>query len=227
MDHTGHPDETARLVALGRDREAARRYAPDPSPSPHPVGGIVDTNEQLDAIFASLVEIGGNVTPDQLDNATPCKDFDVRGVLGHMIGGARFFGAQFRGEPAPEPPAPGTDLTGDDPVATFTAAMEELQAAVQTPGAYDRVIVAPFGEVPGAFIAQYLTLDGMVHSYDLASATGQTYAPSEELAAEVLAFATQAIAPEMRDGDTFAAEVTPPAGASSLERLVAFTGRTV
>jgi hypothetical protein len=35
------------------------------------------------------------------------------------------------------------------------------------------------------------------------------------------------IAPEARDGDTFAAEVTPPADASPIQRLVAFTGRAV
>jgi len=220
------PDETSRLVALGRDREAARRRTAPPEPVPHREG-TMDTNEQLDVILPALVEIAGNITPDQLGNPSPCRGFDVRGVLNHMIGGAGFFAAQLRGEPAPEPPPPGTDLAGDDPVATFTAAMEELHAATKTPGAYERTIVSPFGEVPGAFIAQFLALDGMVHAYDLAWATGQTYAPSEELAAEVLAIATKAIAPQMRDGDTFAAEVTPPADASNLVRLVAFTGRAV
>lgn len=187
----------------------------------------MDTNEQLDVIVPSLVEIARNVRPDQLGNPTPCRDFDVRGVLGHMIGGARFFAVQFRGEPAPEPPAPGDDPGGDDPVETFVAAMDELLAATKTPGAYERTVISPFGEVPGAAIARFLTLDGMVHAYDLASATGQTYAPSEELAAEVLAFAQQGIAPQMRDGDTFAEPVTPPADASNLIRLVAFTGRSV
>lgn len=187
----------------------------------------METTEQLEVILPSLVEIAGNVEPDQMGNPSPCRDFDVRGVFNHMIGGARFFAAQFRGEAPPEPPAPGTDLTGDDPIATFTAAMDELLAATKAPGALERTVVAPFGSVPGSVVARFLTLDGMVHAYDLASATGQTYAPPEELAAEVLAFAKGAIAPEMRDGDTFAAEVTPPAGASSLVRLVCFTGRTV
>jgi hypothetical protein len=31
----------------------------------------------------------------------------------------------------------------------------------------------------------------------------------------------------MRDGDTFALETNPPAGANLLEKLVAFSGRTL
>lgn len=187
----------------------------------------MDTQEQLEVILPSLVDIAAHITPDQMGNPSPCADFDVRGVCNHMIGGARFFAAQLRGEPAPEPPAPGTDLAGDDPATTFAAAMDELLAATRTPGAYERTVVAPFGAVPGAVVARFLTLDGMVHAYDLATATGQVYAPPEELVAEVLAFAEQAIAPEMRDGDTFAAATTPPPDASTLVRLVAFTGRAV
>lgn len=231
MEPTTGPDETARLVALGRDREAAHLHTAAPSgPATRPTrapGGTLDTHDQLDVILPSLVGIASNVTPDQMGNPSPCREFDVRGVFNHMIGGARFFAAQFRGEAPPAPPAPGTDLCGDDPVATFVTAMDELLAATKAPGAFERTVVAPFGEAPGSVVAQFLTLDGMVHAYDLAVATGQTYEPSEDLAAEVLAFAKQAIAPEMRDGDTFAAEVPAPAGASTLERLVAFTGRNV
>jgi uncharacterized protein (TIGR03086 family) len=187
----------------------------------------VDTQEQLEAILPSLADIARHITPDQMGNPSPCAAFDVRGVMSHMIGGAGFFAAQFRGEPVPTPPAPGTDLTGDDPAATFVAAMDDLLAATRAPGAYERTVVAPFGEVPGAMVARFLTLDGMVHAYDLATATGQSYSPPDDLVAEVLAFAEQAIAPEMRDGDTFAAAVTAPADASTLEQLVAFTGRAV
>lgn len=220
-------DETARLVALGRDREAARRHTRAPSQTVHTTGGTVNPNEQLDVILPSLVDLARAITPDQLGNPSPCAAFDVRGVLCHMIGGAGFFAAQFCGEPAPVPPAPDTDLGGDDPVATFVAAMEALHAAIASPGALDRTVVAPFGEVPGEVAARFLALDGMVHGYDLATATGQAYAPPGPLVEEVMAFAAQAIVPEMRDGDTFAAAVEPAADATPIVRLAAFTGRAV
>jgi hypothetical protein len=44
---------------------------------------------------------------------------------------------------------------------------------------------------------------------------------------EIDGFARQALTDGMRDGDTFAAAVTAPADANSLERVVAFSGRTI
>jgi uncharacterized protein (TIGR03086 family) len=75
--------------------------------------------------------------------------------------------------------------------------------------------------------ARFVALDGLVHGWDLATATGQAYDPPTELVEEVDGFARQAIADPMRDGDTFAAAVEPPADATAMERLAAFTGRTV
>ena len=48
--------------------------------------------------------------------------------------------------------------------------------------------------------------DGLVHGWDLSRATGLPYEPPDDLVAEVDAFARQFVQPEMRDGDTFAAE---------------------
>jgi uncharacterized protein (TIGR03086 family) len=70
-------------------------------------------------------------------------------------------------------------------------------------------------------------MDGLVHGWDIATATGQSYEPSADIVAEVDAFTRQAISEDMRDGDTFAAAVEPPVGASALVQLVAFTGRQV
>lgn len=83
---------------------------------------------------------------------------------------------------------------------------------------------SPFGAMPGDAFARFVVLDGLVHGWDLATATGQTYEPSEMLVAEVDAFARQTIAPPMRGGDTFAAAVEPPAGATPIEQLAALPG---
>jgi hypothetical protein len=49
----------------------------------------------------------------------------------------------------------------------------------------------------------------------------------DDVVAAVDEFARAALSAEMRDGDTFKAETNPSAGASRLERLVAFSGRMV
>lgn len=185
----------------------------------------MDVNDQLDEILPGLTTVASRISPDQMANQSPCANFDVRGLFNHLIGGATAFAAQFRGEEPPAPPPPGTDLAGAEPYRNLRAAIDSLAAAMKSPGALDRTIVTPFGALPGAFVAQFLTVDGMVHTWDLATATGQAYAPDDALAGEVLAFAQGAIAPELRDGDTFAAAVQLDAGASNLDQLVAFTGR--
>jgi uncharacterized protein (TIGR03086 family) len=105
--------------------------------------------------------------------------------------------------------------------------MVDLLDAVRSKGAMTRMVEAPFGEVPGEVFARFVAFDGLVHGWDIATATGQAYDPPAELVDEVSTFARQALAPEMRDGDTFADEASVADSADALTRLVAFSGRTV
>jgi uncharacterized protein (TIGR03086 family) len=129
------------------------------------------------------------------------------------------FAAAFRGETPQEP-----DLS--DPLAGIGPALGELVAAIHAPGALERSVATPAGEAAGAEFARFVVLDGLVHGYDLAVATGQAYDPDPALVAEVTEFAGPALAP-LRDGDTFKAAVAPPADASPIERLAALTGREI
>ena len=181
----------------------------------------MDPITQLDHVLPMRDALVAGLDADDLSKPTPCATFDVRGVLTHMVGGATMFASAFRGE-APA----GGDLP-QDVVAAFPGAMGELRAAAGSAGALERTIAAPFGEVPGEVFARFVALDGLVHGWDIATATGRPYDPPADLVAAVDGFARQAIGEEMRDGDTFAAATEPPAGATPIERLVAFTGRTV
>lgn len=212
-------DEVNRLIQLGRDREAAELAGQCPTPTDK--GTAMDPCTQIDAILPLLCDLVAPLEGAQLDAPTPCANFDVRGVLQHMVGGATMFAAAFRGE---TPQAP--DLDGDL-VAAFPVALSNLQQAVRSPGALERTVSAPFGDVPGDVFARFVALDGLVHGWDIATATGQRYEPPADVVATVDAFARQAITDDLRDGDTFAAAVEPPAGASPLVALVAFTGRQV
>jgi uncharacterized protein (TIGR03086 family) len=179
----------------------------------------MDALSQLDELGPLLAGTVSEITPDQLDNATPCADFTVHGVLEHMIGGATMFTAAFRGT---EPTAPETA----DVLQSFGPVLQGLAEAMHEPGALDRTIDAPFGQVPGETFARFVVLDGLVHGWDLATATGQTYDPPDTLVADVQAFAESAI-PPLRGPGAFADAVEPPASATPIERLAAFTGRQV
>ncbi|MEY2567656.1 MAG: hypothetical protein QOE35_2185 [Actinomycetota bacterium] len=179
----------------------------------------MDVHNQLDELGPLLAGVVGKITPDQLGHPTPCAHFDVQGVLAHMIEGATAFTAAFRGVDAP--PA-----VTDDVLAGFGPTLTALAEAVHTADSLDRTIASPLGEMPGATLARYVVLDGLVHGWDLATATGQAYEPPDALVAEAESFARETLAP-LRDGDTFAEPVDPPLFATPMQRLAAFTGRRV
>ena len=178
----------------------------------------MDPRSQLDEVGPLLAGVVGNITPDQLDTPTPCASFTVRGVLEHMIGGATQFTAAFGGQPA--------EADTSDVLAAFGPVLTALAESIHAPGALDRTVDAPFGPTPGDAFASFVVLDGLVHGWDLATATGQAYEPSDALVAGVDAFAHQALDP-LRDGETFCAAQQPPASATPIERLAAYTGRKV
>jgi uncharacterized protein (TIGR03086 family) len=200
------------LIEAGLDRQAAQLGA-----SHHRRRPPMDPLTQLDQLGPLLVGVVATITPDQLDQPTPCAEFTVRGVLEHMVGGATAFAAAYRGE-TPAPP----DVT--DVLAAFGPALGDLAAAVNAPGALDRTVAAPFGDLPGETFARFVVLDGLVHGWDLSGATGQPYDPPDALVAAVDAFAHQVLDP-LRDGQTFGPAVEPSPGATPIERLAAYTGR--
>ena len=139
--------------------------------------------EQLAIIIPTLTALVDQLDPTDLGNSTPCANFTVHGVLDHMIGGATNFVPAFRGESPQEIGAPSVP-TEHVPTAEFRAAMTNLLAAVNSPGAMERTVSAPFGDVPGSVFARFVAFDGLVHGYDIASSSGLTYAAPADVVAE-------------------------------------------
>ncbi len=185
----------------------------------------MDATEQLNHVLPDLTDTVRRIQVMQMNDPTPCSEFTVHGVLDHMMVGAATFTYLFRGEEPPtiEPPA----VYGWVPVKEFGEAMDDLLDAVSSPGATERTLPTPMGDLPGETFARFVAFDGLIHGWDLTTATGQPYDPPEELVATVDEFARAAITPDMRAAGMFAAPTEPPADADRLERLVAFSGRTV
>jgi uncharacterized protein (TIGR03086 family) len=181
-------------------------------------------NEQLSIIIPMLNAVADGIRDDQLAAPTPCTEFSVDGVLGHMTQLGSMFAPMFLGTPPDA--APANDQNGTS-IEAFHRAMDALLAAVQSPGALDRTLETPAGPMPGAVFAKLVAFDGVIHGWDLASATGQAWDPPEALVEDLDTFVRGAIAPEMRGEAGFGPEQQPGADAGSLERLVAFSGRPV
>ena len=190
----------------------------------------MDTYEALEQATTATEKIVAGVQPSQLGTATPCTEWDVRSLLNHVLG-AMSLGAALLTDSTPEHPSPpgglpDVDLVGDDPATGYQAAAEALLGAARTTGALEGAHQTPLGEMPGALLGGILTLDLLVHGWDLARATGQDATFDADLTAHVLGFAEQAIAPEMRDGGLVGPVVGIDAGASVMDRLVGHMGRT-
>lgn len=186
----------------------------------------MEGNDQLKVIIPMLKKVGAGILTEQLDCSTPCALFTVSGVLDHMTSLASGYAPAFRGDPSPNDGGP--SQSGDNDLPTrYQIALDALLEAVQSPGALQRTIETPFGPMPGSMFARLVAFDGLIHGWDLATSTQQAWDPPEDIVAEIDAFARQAIAPSMRDGDAFSQETYAPPEATPLLRLVAFSGRSI
>lgn len=181
--------------------------------------------EQLERILPAMNAAVDRIEPVQLDHPTPCSHFTVRDILDHILVVGGTYAYVFRGEEPPEI-APSPD-DGRVPAPLVRKTLADLLDAVRSPGALERTLDTPMGPLPGETFARLVAFDGLIHGWDLCRATGQPYQPDEDVVAAVDEFARAAIKDEMRDGDTFKAQTTAPAGATRLEQLVAFSGRTL
>jgi uncharacterized protein (TIGR03086 family) len=178
----------------------------------------VDIIDSLGSTFEHAHGVIVGVRPDQLDDRTPCAEWTVRDLLGHMIGVVAGMGAAVAGRPS-EP-----FVLTDDPAAQFDAASAGALAAWGTPGVLDRVIEFGPGPLPGRVLAGINLLDTSTHTWDLATATGQAPALPDGVARAALEASRQILSPEIRTG-RFGPECPAPADAGPTEMLVAFLGR--
>jgi uncharacterized protein (TIGR03086 family) len=170
---------------------------------------------------AGLVD---RVRPAQLHDPTPCTEFDVEGLLRHIVAtvdkirvigtGGSPFTMPFQVPSAPDYPA------------AFAEARERMWAVWSDDALLDREMTVPWGTVPGRGALWGYVNETLVHGWDLAVATGQPSEADAGVAGEMLAVARRLIPDEGRGGDyPFAPAVQPEPGAGPTERLANWSGR--
>lgn len=185
----------------------------------------MDPAAQLTHIIPALNAVVDRIDRDQLGSPTTCDDFTVGGVLDHLLVLSWIYSHILRGEePIDLEPAKTIDRV---PAAEVAKAMQDLFLSFRSPEAMERIVLTPMGEFPGEVVARFVAFDVLVHSWDVAMATGHQLDLADEVVEDIEAFARTAITPIRRDSDMFEPPVEAPPGASPLERLVAFSGRSV
>ncbi len=182
------------------------------------------TNALLDQLARSLDAVGtliSAIRPEQWGEPTPCSEWPVRRVVGHLVGMNLVFTAMLADQP---PPRRGDDLPDDQLDGAYRSSAAALLAAFGQEGVLDRTFHGPLGAATGAERLQIRLYDLLAHGWDVAQATGQPAQLPEDAAEQALAFAQGQLPDESRPG-RFAPAVLVDPGASALDRLVAFLGR--
>ena len=168
-------------------------------------------------------DVIAGVRLDQLEDGTPCTEWDIRALISHVISGNLSFAAMIAGEPGP---GPGVDAPGGDLLAVFRDSFDQLCASFDTPGVLERVFPTPLGEGPGMLLAALRVTELTVHTWDLSAATRQARNFDPELVGFVDTLLRSQPIPRGVNAP-FAPEQPAPENATKADRLAAFTGRVV
>lgn len=180
---------------------------------------MTEISDRFATVAGGLSDRVEHVAAAAWDGPSPCGEWSARDVLRHIVGNAAHFLA-LAGAPLPD------DVSVDvDPARAWALARAGLQAALEDPRTATSELDGPAGRSTlEQAIAQFGIGDVLVHTWDLARATGgdETLDPEEvrRLLASMLPRDET-----MRQSGNFGPRVEVPEGADEQTGLLAFTGR--
>jgi uncharacterized protein (TIGR03086 family) len=180
-----------------------------------------DLLDVLTDVFDHGAIVVDNITVDQLGIPTPCRDWDVRTLLGHMLGVISTMGNGASGRPV----TPVADYQlHDDHIAQFHAETTLTLAAWRS-CTQNTIVDVGGGPMPASVALSINLIDTAAHIWDLARATGRSMDLPERTAAIILDLARQIVTDEGRASVGFDPQIPVGANASSTTQLVAYLGR--
>jgi uncharacterized protein (TIGR03086 family) len=165
------------------------------------------------------------VGESQWGDPTPCTDWDVRALVNHVTveqlwvpplmsgNSVTDVGDRFDG-----------DLLGDDPRATWNAAVRASLEAFGAKGALSGTVALSRGATPADEYCWEMTVDALIHSWDLARGIGGDETLDRELS-ELVYERTLPIAEHLHETGLFAPPVPVDDGAPLQVKLLAIFGR--
>ncbi len=168
------------------------------------------------------------IAADDLDRPTPCDEFDVDALAGHMIGAVRRIAAVGAGEHFATVDTQLSHLGVEQLVPLFDAAVADQAAAWAGDAVLGSMLELPFGTIPGAAALGAYISELTTHTWDLATALGVDVDWNDELALGALAAMSHALPDSPRGAEVgvpFGAPVAVADDAPAIERLVAWVGR--
>ncbi len=158
-------------------------------------------------------------SPDKWGAQSPCDQWKARDVVAHVVQGHQAVIAMVRGgEPKP--------LADDeDPKTAWEDSFRAIDEITGDPDVVAMEVDGPVGKMPvGQVIGRFVTMDLLVHTWDLARAVGA----DEHLDEDSVRHAYEGLKPMdamIRRPNFFEAKLDPPAGADLQTEFLYFLGR--
>jgi uncharacterized protein (TIGR03086 family) len=184
-----------------------------------------DLHSRLTEAAAESARIAGAVRPEQLDDRTPCTDYDVRTLANHLVlWTSHNLRARARGEILPEEMQQ-RDFTAEPGwAADYRAQLDVALAAWSDPVVWERDLDMAGTSMPATEIARMMLMELALHGWDLARATAQDYNLPEPTARAVLS-AVEEYAGMYRQYKGFAEQLPIPGTTGTFDRALALSGR--
>ncbi|MEQ3553045.1 TIGR03086 family metal-binding protein [Pseudonocardia nematodicida] len=175
------------------------------------------------AVYPGLV---GAAAATPLDAPTPCTDWDLRGLLGHLRYWTPVLAAVGRREaPAASDGTGAAALVTDDWAVRLDADRAALVEVWSDPGTWDGTVTMGGPDpLPAAMIGGMVLGELVVHGWDLGRTAGVAPAWPDDVLDGTL-HAVAAMAEQGRGMGVFADPVGVPQDVPVLDRIVAVTGR--
>jgi len=165
------------------------------------------------------IEVAQGVGPDQLRLPTPCSEWDVQALLDHMVGGTEYLLAAMDGRP----PTAKSGTTAADYRVGVGAVLEGLAQ----PANLERTCLSPLGfEWPVGQAVAGTFMDVLIHTWDLAQATGQDTDLEPALVEACIALFLPEMPERGREAGIVGPAVEVGPAASPQARLLGAMGRT-
>lgn len=184
----------------------------------------MSTRELLPRAVDLVVAVVAAVGPDDLARPTPCREYDVRGLVNHVAGTTAWLERLGR-RAAPDGDDPfgaKQDVTTGDWQALLVERIRAVGAGWADPAAWEGSIDGV--SMPATMIGEMAFTEVLIHGWDLAAATGRHLEVDEAVASSAYRFVA-GTAEMGRQMGTYGAEVSLPPGAATFDRALALAGR--
>jgi uncharacterized protein (TIGR03086 family) len=180
---------------------------------------MTDISDRYERVAGGFTARLAGVDAERWGEQSPCTDWDARGVVTHVIRTHRAVLSRLDGG-EPDEVDPDGDLA-----AQWADASGAVVAALEDPELAAFVVGGMFGEQSfESLVGRLVCSDTLVHTWDLARATGQ----DETLDPESVARSQEFLLPideAIRRPGGFAAKIEPDEGADEQTRFLNFCGR--